>query len=74
MNALIVATLQSLVNDECGKSLKIAKGLLLDCRTSDINAFNNIENNNGVYFDETEARYAMKLKNRISQIDDFLGA
>lgn len=75
MNALIVATLQSLVNDECGKSLKVAKGILLECRTSTVNTFNNIETkNNGAYSDEDEARYAMSLKNRIHKIDEFLGA
>lgn len=32
MNALIVATLQAMINDECGKELKQAKNLLLDYR------------------------------------------
>jgi hypothetical protein len=74
MNALIVATLQSLVNDECGKSLKTAKKLILDYRTSSVNAFNNLEHNNGLYNDEDEARYAMELQDRINKIDEFLGA
>ena len=74
MNALIVATLQSLVNDECGKSLKLAKGILLDFRTSTVNTLNNIEtNHNGAYSDEDEARYAMRLQNKIHKIDEFLG-
>jgi len=73
MNALIVATLQSLVNDECGKSLKMARGILLECRTSTANTFNSIETNNGAYSDEDEAKYAIKLQNRIHKIDEFLG-
>ncbi len=34
MNSLIVATLQSLLNDECGKELKSMKRLLLSYRES----------------------------------------
>lgn len=74
MNALIVATLQSLVRDDCGKSLKLARGILLDCRTSTVNTFNRIETKNGAYSDEDEARYATSLQNRIHKIDEFLGA
>ncbi len=32
MNALIVATLQAMLDDECGRNLKQAKNLLLDYR------------------------------------------
>ena len=32
MNALIVATLQAMIDDECGKQLRQAKNLLLDYR------------------------------------------
>ena len=32
MNALIVATLESLINDDCGKELKLAKSLLMEYR------------------------------------------
>lgn len=32
MNALIVATLQAMMDDECGKQLRLAKKLLLDYR------------------------------------------
>lgn len=32
MNALIVATLQAMLDDECGKQLRLAKNLLLDYR------------------------------------------
>jgi len=74
MNALIVATLQSMVNDECGKDLKVARGILLECRTSTVNTFNSIETSNGAYSDEDEARYAVSLESRIHKIDEFLGA
>ncbi len=32
MNALIVATLQAMLDDECGKQLRLAKNLLLEYR------------------------------------------
>lgn len=74
MNALIVATLQSFVNDECGKSLKVAKSILLEFRTDTVNTLNNLDtNDNGVHFDEDEARHAMNLQNKIHKIDEFLG-
>jgi len=74
MNALIVATLQSLVNDECGKSLKVAKSILLEFRTDTVNTLKNLDtNDNGVYIDEDEARHAMNLQSKIHKIDEFLG-
>jgi len=71
MNALIVATLQSLINDECGKSLKAAKRLLINYRSDlvkDVNAMQEF----GISSKE-EAEACSDKEISINEINDLLG-
>ena len=71
MNALIVATLESLINDDCGKELKQAKQLLLEYRgflTDKQKPFKNRD-----FANEEEQNYYFGLQNTIDSIDKILG-
>lgn len=71
MNALIVATLESLINDDCGKELKQAKQLLLEYRgflTDKQKPFKNRD-----FVNEEEQDYYFGLQNTIDSIDKILG-
>ena len=69
MNSLIVATLQSMIDDECGKQLLIAKTLLSNYKT---NVNSEIEHIDMIGLDGDNVEYYQKMLNTRKQINDFL--
>jgi hypothetical protein len=68
MNSLIVATLHSLIDDDCGKELREAKSLLLDLYGRVLNDIEGIENygidpDNAVYYSKQ-----LGLKKQIEEL------
>lgn len=70
MNALIVATLQSLIDDDCGKQLTIAKNIIGDYQKK-IDADLEYYNYNNITCEEEYNSYQQTLLLK-SQIDNFL--
>lgn len=68
MNSLIVATLQSMIDDECGKQLSIAKTLLSEYKLTVANQIEDMKD----YIDGDNVNYYEKMLNTRKQIDDFL--
>jgi len=71
MNALIVATLQSMINDKCGKDLKLAKNILIPYRESLLEE-NHQLNLHGISNEELESRYESN-QSSINNINQLLG-
>lgn len=69
MNALIVATLQSMIDDECGQKLSIAKSLLTEYKTLVTKEIKQIDDYG---IDEDNVQYYQKIQATNSQINDFL--
>lgn len=70
MNSLIVATLQSLIDDDCGKELREAKGLLLELYGRILNDIEGIE---GYGIDADNAIYYTKALGMKKQIEELRG-
>ena len=69
MNALIVATLQSMIDDECGKEIALAKSLLSDYK-NDLSL--NIERLKEYGIDEDNQKDFEKLSTNYNQTLEFL--
>lgn len=72
MNALIVATLQAMMNDECGKSLKLAKSILIPYRTLLLDDIEQIEAHGLTDNEEYTSRYESN-QSTIENINIVLG-
>lgn len=72
MNALIVAALQSMIDDECGKELKNAKSHLIDHRNSMQDFISAIDVANGSLDEEIILRYE-EYQVKVSEINSILG-
>lgn len=70
MNSLIVATLHSLIDDDCGKELREAKGLLLDLYGRVIHDIEGIETHG---LDADNAAYYTKALSMKKQIEELRG-
>ena len=69
MNSLIVATLQSMIDDECGQQLLIAKTLLTNYK---FNVAKEIETIEDIGLDGDNVEYYQKMLDVKKQIHDFL--
>jgi hypothetical protein len=69
MNSLIVATLQSMIDDECGQQLLIAKTLLTEYR---LKVAKEIEDIDYIGIDGDNVEYYQKMLDIKKQIHDFL--
>lgn len=69
MNALIVATMQSLLDDECGKKLSIAKNLLVDYKSYLSNSISDLEE---IGIDPDNANSYEKCKSNYKQVIELL--
>ena len=69
MNSLIVATLQSMIDDECGQQLLIAKTLLTEYR---LKVAKEIEDIDYIGVDGNNVEYYQKILDTKKQINDFL--
>ena len=69
MNSLIVATLQSMIDDECGQQLLIAKTLLTNYK---FNVAKEIETIDDIGLDGDNVEYYQKMLDIKKQIHDFL--
>lgn len=69
MNSLIVATLQSMIDDECGQQLLIAKTLLTNYK---FNVAKEIETIEDIGLDGDNVEYYQKMLDTKKQINDFL--
>ena len=69
MNSLIVATLQSMIDDECGQQLLIAKTLLTEYR---LKVAKEIEDIDYIGVDGNNVEYYQKMLDIKKQIHDFL--
>lgn len=70
MNSLIVATLHSLIDDDCGKELREAKGLLLEFYARIINDIEGIE---AYGLDADNVVYYTKALGMKKQIEELIG-
>lgn len=68
MNSLIVATLQSMIDDECGQQISLAKSLLTEYRAIVVDNIFDMKDN----LDPDNIAYYEKNLQRKKQIDDFL--
>ena len=69
MNSLIVATLQSMIDDECGQQLLIAKTLLTEYR---LKVAKEIEDIDYIGVDGNNVEYYQKILDTKKQTNDFL--
>ena len=69
MNSLIVATLQSMIDDECGQQLLIAKNLSTEYR---LKVAKEIEDIDYIGIDGDNVEYYQKMLDIKKQIHDFL--
>ena len=69
MNALVVATLQSMIEDECGQKLVVANNLLSEYKIQVVREIELLDEH-GV--DEDNVQHYQKMKTTNSQINDFL--
>ena len=69
MNSLIVATLQSMIDNECGQQLLIAKTLLTEYR---LKVAKEIEDIDYIGIDGDNVEYYQKMLDIKKQIHDFL--
>lgn len=68
MNSLIVGTLQSMIDDECGQQISLAKSLLTEYRAIVVDNIFDMKDN----LDPDNIAYYEKNLQRKKQIDDFL--
>lgn len=76
MNGLIVATVQSFINDDCGKQTKEMKKVLLQCRGIVSDCYDSIESQiekNG-YPDEYHYKKLDEYASALKSINNILGA
>ncbi len=69
MNSLIVATLQSMIDDECGQQLLIAKTLITNYKLTVAKEIETIED---IGLDGDNVEYYQKMLDTKNQINDFL--
>ncbi len=75
MNGLIVATVQSFINDDCGQQIKEMKKVLLQCRDIVSGCFDNLEGHIETYGrpDEYHEKKLDEYESALKSINKILG-